>query len=88
MLLPGISVSALWPATVIESQVTEVMQVPRSHMRKSTIFADATINILNEKNRKVGNMNFLNFCVSNGRNQRELAMSVITSQVNMLCLCR
>lgn len=48
----GVSVSALWPATVIESQVTTVMNVPPAHMRNAEIFADACLEILGDDTGK------------------------------------
>ncbi|XP_002733003.1 hydroxysteroid dehydrogenase-like protein 2 [Saccoglossus kowalevskii] len=45
----GVSITALWPATVIESQVTVMQGVPSSVMRKADIFADACLHIGNEK---------------------------------------
>lgn len=48
----GVTVSTLWPATVIKSHVTEVMNVPDSQMRTPDIFADATLGILNEPTDK------------------------------------
>ncbi|CAH1783674.1 unnamed protein product [Owenia fusiformis] len=41
----GVSVTALWPATGIESFVTQQQNVPQDVMRKSTIFADACLEI-------------------------------------------
>ncbi|BFZ19475.1 hypothetical protein BsWGS_22514 [Bradybaena similaris] len=49
----GVSISAIWPATVVESQVTAVQDIPLSHMRKSTIFADACLGIAEEKTEKL-----------------------------------
>ncbi|KAK3759782.1 hypothetical protein RRG08_041737 [Elysia crispata] len=45
----GVTISALWPATVIKSHVTEVRKLPPSFMRKPTIFADACLEIAQEK---------------------------------------
>ncbi|GFR89118.1 hydroxysteroid dehydrogenase-like protein 2 [Elysia marginata] len=45
----GVSISALWPATVIKSHVTDLRNVPSSLMRKSTIFADACLGIAQEE---------------------------------------
>ncbi|WAR12861.1 HSDL2-like protein [Mya arenaria] len=41
----GVSISTLWPATVIRAHVTDVMNVPASHMRTPDIFADAVCRI-------------------------------------------
>jgi len=49
----GVSISALWPATVIESQVTEVKKVPPALFRKSTIFADACLRMAEEQSDKL-----------------------------------
>ena len=48
----GVSVSALWPATTVESQVTRKMDVPAKFMRKSTIFSDACLAIAMEQSEK------------------------------------
>lgn len=48
----GVSISSLWPATVIESQVTEMKKVPAAVMRKATIFADACLRLANEPTSK------------------------------------
>ncbi|RUS76433.1 hypothetical protein EGW08_015802 [Elysia chlorotica] len=45
----GVSISALWPATVIKSQVTDLRRLPPSYMRKPTIFADACLEIAKEE---------------------------------------
>ncbi|XP_059147815.1 hydroxysteroid dehydrogenase-like protein 2 [Physella acuta] len=49
----GVSISALWPATVIESHVTQVRNLAPCYMRKSTIFADACFGIAEEKTDKL-----------------------------------
>ena len=48
----GVSISALWPATVIQAHVTDVLNVPLTHMRKPDIFADAVLGIVNEPTDK------------------------------------
>ncbi|CAG5134577.1 unnamed protein product, partial [Candidula unifasciata] len=53
VLVHGVSISGIWPATVIESQVTTVQNVPPSQMRKATIFADACLGISEEKTEKL-----------------------------------
>jgi hypothetical protein len=45
---PGVSISALWPATGIRSHVTEVLGAPDKLMREPTIFADAVLQIAEE----------------------------------------
>lgn len=53
--MEGVSISALWPSTVIESQVTNVQGIPSNVMRKATIFADACLHIVSHSdNRYVG----------------------------------
>ncbi|GFO16327.1 hydroxysteroid dehydrogenase-like protein 2 [Plakobranchus ocellatus] len=47
--LAGVTISALWPATVIESHVTTLMKLPPCYMRKATIFADACLEIAQEE---------------------------------------
>lgn len=49
----GVSISTLWPATVIKAHVTDVMNVPNSHMRTPDIFADAVLGIVNEPTDKL-----------------------------------
>ncbi|XP_052233845.1 hydroxysteroid dehydrogenase-like protein 2 isoform X2 [Dreissena polymorpha] len=49
----GVSICTLWPATVIQSHVTDVMHVPRSHMRTPDIFADAVCRIVQEPTDKL-----------------------------------
>jgi len=41
----GLAITALWPATAIESQVSVKMDAPPGLMRKATIFADAVASI-------------------------------------------
>ena len=48
----GVSISTLWPATAIKSHVTDVANVPDSHMRTPHIFADAVLGIANEPSDK------------------------------------
>jgi hypothetical protein len=50
---PGIAISALWPATAIESAVTVKQNLPARILRKATIFSDAVLSILNADVRKV-----------------------------------
>ena len=50
--IAGVSISTLWPATVIKAHVTDVMNVPNSHMRSPHIFADAVLGIVNEPTDK------------------------------------
>jgi hypothetical protein len=50
---PGIAISALWPATAIESAVTVKQSLPARILRKATIFSDAVLSILNADVRKV-----------------------------------
>lgn len=45
----GVSITALWPATVIESHVTTVSDIPKHMMRTAHIFADAVLRIGEEK---------------------------------------
>lgn len=49
----GVSISTLWPATVIKAHVTEVKNVPNSLMRTPEIFADAVLGIVNEPTEKL-----------------------------------
>jgi len=49
----GVSISCLWPATAVESQVTVIKKVPSSFYRKATIFADACVRIANEGSEKL-----------------------------------
>lgn len=44
----GVAISALWPATTIESFVTEKYQVDPRTFRKADIFADACVELANE----------------------------------------
>ncbi|CAD5117676.1 unnamed protein product [Dimorphilus gyrociliatus] len=48
----NISITSLWPATVVESFVTAKMGVPNEMMRKSTVFADATKLLVDEPTQK------------------------------------
>lgn len=52
----GVSISALWPATVVESHVTNVRNLAPSFMRKPTIFADACFGIAEEKSDKLNGL--------------------------------
>ncbi|XP_077983404.1 hydroxysteroid dehydrogenase-like protein 2 [Glandiceps talaboti] len=45
----GVSVSALWPATVIDSHVTRVMGTNKGLMRNAEIFADACLEIAKDQ---------------------------------------
>ncbi|XP_041375595.1 hydroxysteroid dehydrogenase-like protein 2 [Gigantopelta aegis] len=49
----GVSISSLWPATGIQSHVTEVYGVDRKLLRLPTIFADACLKIAEEKTQKL-----------------------------------
>ncbi|XP_005104217.1 hydroxysteroid dehydrogenase-like protein 2 [Aplysia californica] len=49
----GVSISAIWPATVVESQVTVVQKIPPAYYRKATVFADACLGIAEEKSEKL-----------------------------------
>lgn len=49
----GVSISTLWPATVIKTHVTDVMNVPNSQMRTPQIFADAVLGIVSERTEKL-----------------------------------
>lgn len=49
----GVSISTLWPATVIKAHVTDVMNVPNSSMRTPQIFADAVLGIVSEPTDKL-----------------------------------
>lgn len=49
----GVSVSALWPATTIESQVTVVKKVPPKYYRTAEIFSDACLGIAEETSEKL-----------------------------------
>jgi hypothetical protein len=44
-----VAVTSLWPATAIEAYVTDVQKVPKGYLRKATIFADAVLGIIQEK---------------------------------------
>ncbi|KAK0040823.1 hydroxysteroid dehydrogenase-like protein 2 [Biomphalaria pfeifferi] len=52
----GVSISALWPATVIESHVTQVRNLAPAYMRKPTIFADACFQIAEETTEKLNGL--------------------------------
>ncbi|KAH9504951.1 Hydroxysteroid dehydrogenase-like protein 2 [Bulinus truncatus] len=52
----GVSISALWPATVIESHVTQIRNLAPAFMRKPTIFADACFNIAEEQTDKLNGL--------------------------------
>jgi len=45
----NITISAIWPATAIESFVTVKQNVPQNVLRKATIFSDAVLKIGQEK---------------------------------------
>ena len=47
-----LSVSALWPATAVDSFVMEKLKIPRTQYRKSDIFADAVLAIGEESSEK------------------------------------
>ena len=49
----GVSVCSLWPATVIQSQVTENLNLPLKYMRKPEIFAEACLNILLDEHENI-----------------------------------
>ncbi|XP_060076409.1 hydroxysteroid dehydrogenase-like protein 2 [Ylistrum balloti] len=49
----GVSVSALWPATVIRSHVTDKMKVPLKLMRTPHIFADAVVKIAEDPTERL-----------------------------------
>ena len=48
----GVSITALWPATAIESHVTSVFGVKSKFMRKPEIFADACLAIAEESSER------------------------------------
>ena len=41
----NVSITSLWPATAIESAVTQHQKIPGKFLRKPTIFADAVLKI-------------------------------------------
>lgn len=45
----GVTINALWPATVLKSHVTDIRNLPPSFMRKPDIFADACLKIAKEE---------------------------------------
>lgn len=49
----GVSVTGLWPATVIESHVTTVQNLPTQYMRTAHIFADAVLKIGQEPTQRL-----------------------------------
>ncbi|XP_033755446.1 hydroxysteroid dehydrogenase-like protein 2 [Pecten maximus] len=49
----GVSISALWPATVIRSHVTDKLKVPLKLMRTPDIFADAVVKIAGDPTEKL-----------------------------------
>ncbi|KAI8520168.1 hypothetical protein Bbelb_034250 [Branchiostoma belcheri] len=49
----GVSISALWPATTIESHVTTVKGVPPAYFRKADVFADACLAIGQEPTERL-----------------------------------
>ena len=50
------SITALWPATAIESHVTSVLGVESKFMRQPEIFADACLAIAQENSDRYLNM--------------------------------
>lgn len=53
----GVSISALWPATVIRSHVTDkLMVVPDRVMRTPDVFADAVLEIANDPTERLNGM--------------------------------
>ncbi|KAJ3020710.1 UNVERIFIED_CONTAM: hypothetical protein HDU68_010002 [Siphonaria sp. JEL0065] len=55
----GIAITSLWPATAIQSAVTEVKNVPLNYLRHPSIFADAVVGILKEPASKVNGLALL-----------------------------
>lgn len=51
-MFAGVSVTGLWPATVIESHVTTVQNLPTQYMRTAHIFADAVLKIGQEPTQR------------------------------------
>ncbi|XP_069113748.1 hydroxysteroid dehydrogenase-like protein 2 [Argopecten irradians] len=49
----GVSISALWPATVIRSHVTDKLNVPQKVMRTPDIFADAVVKIAEDPTERL-----------------------------------
>ncbi|OWF53514.1 hydroxysteroid dehydrogenase-like protein 2 [Mizuhopecten yessoensis] len=49
----GVSISALWPATVIRSHVTDKINVPLKLMRTPDIFADAVVKIVEDPTERL-----------------------------------
>ncbi|KAJ3388909.1 hypothetical protein HDU84_009323 [Entophlyctis sp. JEL0112] len=43
----GVAITSLWPATAVQSAVTEVKSVPEKFLRHASIFADAVVGICN-----------------------------------------
>ncbi len=50
-VVSGVSICALWPATAVQSAVTDKMGVPPQQLRKDTIFADAVLQIAKQTDR-------------------------------------
>ncbi|KAI9352583.1 hypothetical protein BDR26DRAFT_910598 [Obelidium mucronatum] len=51
-----IAITSLWPATAIQSAVTEVKNIPKEYLRHPRIFADAAVSILNEPPKTVNGL--------------------------------
>jgi hypothetical protein len=56
ILCTGVSITALWPATVIKSHVTTVLGVESKLMREPDIFADACLAIAGESTDRYSGM--------------------------------
>ncbi|KAJ3067656.1 hypothetical protein HDU98_009135 [Podochytrium sp. JEL0797] len=52
----GLAITSLWPATAVQSAVTEVKNIPLEHLRHASIFADAVVGICNEPASKVNGL--------------------------------
>ncbi|KAJ3207602.1 hypothetical protein HDU82_003536 [Entophlyctis luteolus] len=52
----GVAITSLWPATAVQSAVTEVKSVPEKFLRHASIFADAVVGICNEPAKKVNGL--------------------------------
>ncbi|KAI8851185.1 hypothetical protein BC829DRAFT_431409 [Chytridium lagenaria] len=55
----GIAISALWPATAIQSAVTDAKALGTGYLRKPEIFADATLHILKDDAKRVNGQTFV-----------------------------
>ncbi|KAJ3254657.1 hypothetical protein HDU77_003978 [Chytriomyces hyalinus] len=58
-LKDNVAITSLWPATALQSAVTEVKSVPTGFLRDAKIFGDAIVGICNEPAAKVNGLALL-----------------------------